>query len=85
VLTDSEMPMLLVAKLTYFFVSLPEQLILLRDKNHVGMIPNFSEENYLESTNLLDQVEQSCSKEMVKAHIEFVKFCAFLNMCADTV
>lgn len=22
---------------------------------------------------------------MVKAHIEFVKFCAFLNMCADTV
>lgn len=49
------------------------------------MIPNFSEENYLESTNLLDQVEQSCSKEMVKAHIEFVKFCAFLNMCADTV
>jgi len=32
VLTDSEIPLLLIAKLTYYFVSLPDQLPLVRNK-----------------------------------------------------
>jgi hypothetical protein len=57
VLTDSELPLLLIAKLTYFFVSLPDQLPLVRNKNKAISTIDQKEENMLQYTNLLEQLE----------------------------
>ncbi len=56
-LTDSELPLLLIAKLTYFFVSLPDQLPLVRNKNKAISTIDQKEENMLQYTNLLEQLE----------------------------
>jgi hypothetical protein len=57
VLTDSELPLLLIAKLTYFFVSLPDQLPLVRNKNKAISTIDQKEENMLQYANLLEQLE----------------------------
>ncbi len=56
-LTDSELPLLLIAKLTYFFVSLPDQLPLVRNKNKAISTIDQKEENMLQYANLLEQLE----------------------------
>jgi hypothetical protein len=39
----------------------------------------------MQSINLFEQLEQSNTDQTIKVHISFVRFCVFLNLCADTV
>lgn len=57
----------------------------MRNKHKAISTIDQNEENMLQRTNLLEQLEQSNSKEVVRTHVQFVRFLAFLNLCADTL
>ena len=49
------------------------------------MYPTADVEGNHHSLNLMKQISQSFPKEMIRAHGEFVKYCCFLNLVAETV
>jgi hypothetical protein len=57
----------------------------MHNKNKAISTIDQKDENMLQHISLLEQVEQSNSKEVVRTHIQFVRFLAFLNVCADTI
>ena len=86
VLSESDMPILLVAKLAHFFGSLPEQLGLIRNPKVLESFPGArGESTHLSHLNLWQQIGQGFPPAMLGAHAEFVKYCTFFNLCADAV
>ena len=85
VLNESELPILLVAKLAHIYSYLPDQLSLIRNPNVTERYPTPDVDPCLRHLNLLEQIKQSFGKEMVQAHCEFVKYCSFFNLVAETV
>ena len=85
VLTESELPILLVAKLAHYYSYLPEQLSILKNPNVSEMYPTKDQEPCYHNLNLWSQINQSFSKEMIRAHRDFVKYCCYLNLVAETV
>ena len=85
VLTESELPILLVAKLAHFYSYLPEQLALIRNPNVSELYPSADQEACYHHLDLMKQITQSFSKEMISAHSEFVKYACFFNLVAETL
>ena len=56
VLTDSELPILLVAKLAHYYSYLPEQLALLKNPNVSEMYPTKDKEPCYHNLNLWNQI-----------------------------
>ena len=54
VLTESELPIFLVAKLAHFYSYLPEQLHLIRNPNVSEMYPTVDQESCFHNLNLMD-------------------------------
>ena len=85
VLTESELPILLIAKLAHIYSYLPEQLELIRNPQAPERYPTPDQEACYHFLNLKMQIAQSFGREMVAAHEEFVKYCCFINLVAETV
>ena len=85
VLMESELPILLVAKLAHIYSYLPEKLNLIRNPNVSEMYPTADQEQNYHHLNLMQQVTQGFGKEMVEAHCEFVKFCCYFNLICETL
>ena len=65
VLMESELPILLVAKLAHIYSYLPDSLTLVRNPNVSEICPTAGQEKYYRHLNLMQQLTQSFSKEMV--------------------
>ena len=85
VLNESELPILLVAKLAHIYSYLPEQLLLIRNPNVSEKYPTADQEPVFRHLNLMNQITQGFEKNMIKAHCEFVKYCCFFNLIAEAL
>ena len=87
VLNESDMPILLIAKLAHYFGSLPDSLPMIRNPKASGSFfeTRTDEQQYLSNLNLHQQISQQFPEPMLKAHREFIMYCVFLNLCADAV
>ena len=84
VLSESELPVLLVAKLAQFYSYLPDKVELMKSASVMELFPRADEESESHHLNLSEQIEQSFPN-LVSAHAEFVKYTCFINLIAETI
>ncbi|CDW80011.1 UNKNOWN [Stylonychia lemnae] len=85
IVEESEICVILVAKLGYYFQALPQEVDLISNNKVVSQYPEDEESKFLAQLNLNEQITQIFSNDKKDQHAEFrefVKFCAFLNKCA---
>ena len=49
------------------------------------MYPTADQEACYHNLNLMQQITQSFSNEIIKAHCDFVKYCCYFNVVAETL
>eukprot|EP00347_Sterkiella_histriomuscorum_P013006 403366373 len=85
IMEESEICVILIAKLNQFFQSLPYEVELISNNQVTSQYPEDEDSKYLAQLNLHEQINQVFSNDKKEQHLEFrefVKYLAFLNKCA---
>jgi len=76
---------ILIVKLGYYYTALPKEIDMITNHEVTELYPEDEDSKHLCYLNLLEQISQIFPYEMKQAHIEFVKFCFFLDKCAMSI
>mmetsp|Transcript_41773 Transcript_41773/g.40119 ORF Transcript_41773/g.40119 Transcript_41773/m.40119 type:complete len:132 (+) Transcript_41773:767-1162(+) len=82
---ESEICVILVIKLGNFYQSTPQETDLISNGDVSELYPEDEDSKNLNWLNLLEQIAQIYPYETKQAHIEFVRFCSFINSCAISI